>query len=155
MRIANNRPDELLCGHGVGPVLWLRQDKKTGRSVKLHHLLAIVALLAGFLLSTARADSVDWTKTPYRLMLVEQDGCAYTAAWHREVGESYPGSELGRVATLLRVNINGPYPNGIALARRPNVTPTFILLKNGQEMSRIEGYPGAEEFYPMLRDMLR
>lgn len=128
---------------------------ETRRFVKFLHIFPIFAVLTGLLFSIARAESVDWSATPYRLMLVEQDGCVYSAAWHREIGQSYPGSEAGQAAPLLRVSINGPYPNGIALARRPNVTPTFILLRNGQELSRIEGYPGAAQFYPMFQEMLR
>lgn len=126
--------------------------------MKFRNILAFVALLTGLLLSAANAappEPVDWRATPYRLMLVEQDGCLYSAAWHQEIGQSYPRSPAGQTAPLLRVSINGPFPNGIALARRPNVTPTFILLKNGQELSRVEGYPGAKRFYPLIDDMLQ
>ena len=60
----------------------------------------------------------------------------------------------GRAAPLLVVDRDGPYPDGLALARRPWLTPSFILLQGGIEIARFEGYPGAGKFFPVLRDML-
>ena len=97
---------------------------------------------------------VNWTKQPVRLLMIDQRGCAYCARWDREIGPGYDRSKEGRRAPLMRVDIDGPWPDGLALARRPTMTPTFILLRNGQEISRLEGYPGAHYFYPLIDDML-
>lgn len=99
-------------------------------------------------------DAVDWQATPVRLMMVEQEGCIYCAAWDREIGPGYPKSTEGRTAPLLRVDIKGPWPNGIVLDRRPTITPTFILLHEGAEVSRLEGYPGDQYFYALIGKML-
>ena len=99
-------------------------------------------------------DAVDWQAEPVRLMMVEQAGCIYCAAWDREIGPGFPKSSEGRTAPLLRVNIDGPWPDGIVLDRRPTITPTFILLRDGTELARLEGYPGDEYFYPLINEML-
>ena len=39
--------------------------------------------------------------------------------------------------------------------RRVLFTPTFILVKDGQEMGRIEGYPGQDFFWGLLEMMLK
>ncbi len=100
------------------------------------------------------ADAVDWRAQPVRLMMIEQAGCIYCAAWDREIGPGFPKSSEGRAAPLLRVNIDGPWPDGIVLDRRPTITPTFILLRDGIELARLEGYPGDEYFYPLIDEML-
>ncbi|RNF35418.1 SoxS protein [Paracoccus methylarcula] len=87
-------------------------------------------------------------------MMVEQEGCIYCEAWDREIGPGFPKSSEGRTAPLLRVDIDGPWPDGIALDRRPTITPTFILLRGGAELSRLEGYPGDQYFYPLIDGML-
>ncbi|MCZ0960351.1 SoxS protein [Paracoccus benzoatiresistens] len=91
---------------------------------------------------------------PLRLLMVEKEGCVYCAAWDRAIGPGYAASDPGRAAPLERVDIHGPYPDGLALARRPFVTPTFILLDGGSEVGRLEGHMTAQQFYPALADLL-
>lgn len=111
----------------------------------------VVATIAGTVMAT---DVVNWQGTPVRLMMVEREGCIYCAAWDREIGPGFPKSTEGRAAPLLRVDIDGPWPDGIVLDRRPTITPTFILLRDGVELSRLEGYPGDQYFYALIGKML-
>ncbi|AXC51140.1 SoxS protein [Paracoccus suum] len=87
--------------------------------------------------------------------MVEQKGCIYCEAWHHEIMPQYPLTTEGKTAPLRRVEINGPWPDGIALARRPNITPTFILLQDGKEVGRLEGYVGENYFFPLLDKMIK
>ncbi len=89
-----------------------------------------------------------------RLVMVDLKGCGFCAAFKREVLPAYGASREGRAAPLSIVEIGGPWPDGIALAGRPRVTPTFILLRDGMEQARIEGYAGAESFWAGLRGVL-
>ncbi|MDQ1901102.1 SoxS protein [Paracoccus sp. WLY502] len=91
---------------------------------------------------------------PLRLLMVEKDGCIYCEAWDRNIGPGYAASDAGRAAPLMRVDIHGPYPDGLALARRPFVTPTFILLDGGSEVGRLEGHMTAAQFWPALSSLL-
>lgn len=90
-----------------------------------------------------------------RLMMVEQAGCAYCAAWHADIGPEYPKTDEGRTAPLLRQDLRADLPSGVTLSAPPVFTPTFILLKDGIETARIEGYPGEDFFWPLLGDMLK
>ncbi|WP_411957694.1 SoxS protein [Paracoccus homiensis] len=120
-------------------------------------LALLIGAAAGPIAAHAQAPDMtvaNWTEQPVRLLMIDQRGCVYCARWDREIGPGYDRSKEGRRAPLMRVDIDGPWPDGLALARRPTMTPTFILLRNGQEISRLEGYPGAQYFYPLIDDML-
>ena len=61
----------------------------------------------------------------------------------------------GAAAPLRRIDITEPLPEGITLTGRPPVfTPTFVLLRDGTEAARIEGYAGNEFFWVLLDGML-
>jgi thioredoxin-related protein len=108
-------------------------------------LLFLVVLIA--LAPAARAETV--------LLMLEEKHCSWCALWDREVGEVYPMTDEGRAAPLLRHDIQRPLPDWVRLARRPHYTPTFVLLRDGAEVGRIEGYPGEEFFYGLLQRLLQ
>ncbi|MDO5604919.1 MAG: SoxS protein [Paracoccus sp. (in: a-proteobacteria)] len=89
-----------------------------------------------------------------RLIFVRSDSCHWCALWEAEIAPAYPTRPEGRAAPLMRVDIDGPWPDGLALARRAWVTPTFILTRDGMETARIEGYPGAARFWQVLAGMI-
>lgn len=90
-----------------------------------------------------------------RLLMVEQPGCTYCAEWDRTIAPIYPKTPEGAAAPLERVQLRGPYPYGYDLAERPIFTPTFILVEDGSEVGRIDGYPGEDFFWGLLGRMLR
>ena len=89
------------------------------------------------------------------LYMVEQPGCIYCARWNAEVGDAYHLTAEGRAAPLVRIQLRDPLPDGISFARKAVFTPTFVLVRDGQELERIEGYPGEDFFYGMLGVMLK
>ncbi len=89
-----------------------------------------------------------------RLMMVEDEACVWCKRWHAEVGDAYAKTSEGATAPLLRHDIDDAVPDGITLAYAPTFTPTFILLVDGQEVGRLEGYPGEDFFWPLLNKML-
>jgi hypothetical protein len=106
------------------------------------------ALLAALVLGAAPASA------EVRLMMVEEPGCLYCARWFAEVGDAYALTAEGRVAPLLRTQLRETLPVGIALVRPALFTPTFVLLNDGAEVGRIEGYPGEDFFWPLLGQLI-
>ena len=96
--------------------------------------------------SSARAEA--------RLLMIEEKWCEWCERWNDEIGVVYDKTVEGKQARLLRADIHEPLPAGIDLAGRPRYTPTFILLDDGREVGRIEGYPGEDFFWPMLQQLL-
>ncbi|WP_138472728.1 thioredoxin family protein [Poseidonocella sp. HB161398] len=100
--------------------------------------LAVLSFLAG----AGRAE--------LRLAVLLQPGCAYCLQWEREIAPAYPHTPEGQAAPLWRLDIRDPLPGGVSLARPGALTPSFVLLEDGVETGRIEGYPGAEFFWGLL-----
>ncbi|MEM9148066.1 MAG: thioredoxin family protein [Pseudomonadota bacterium] len=109
-----------------------------------HAVLGLIMLLGGAEL--ARADMV--------LLMLDQPGCEWCEVWEDEIGGAYHLTTEGAEAPLQRVNIFRDLPDGLTLDRRVRFTPTFVLLKDGQEVGRLEGYAGEDFFYPMLNRLL-
>jgi hypothetical protein len=88
------------------------------------------------------------------LVMVEQPGCVYCQRWDAEIGPAYPKTAEGRFAPLIRADLRQGPPEGITYDRRVVFTPTFILVENGNEIGRLEGYPGDDLFWPLLTRLL-
>ncbi|KDB02970.1 regulatory protein SoxS [Defluviimonas sp. 20V17] len=89
------------------------------------------------------------------MVMFEQQGCPYCAAWNRDVGPTYSKTKEGQAAPLYRRDIHDPIPSGMKLTSPPQFTPTFVLLEDGTEVGRIQGYPGADFFWALLDGLLK
>lgn len=87
-------------------------------------------------------------------MMAEEPGCVWCARWHAEIGPIYDKTGEGAAAPLRRVDITDPIPADITLARTVTFTPTFVLLIDGTEVRRLEGYPGEDFFWGLVGQML-
>lgn len=94
------------------------------------------------------------TAAQTRLLMLDQAFCEWCDQWDAEVGIVYDRTAEGREAPLLRTRISDPLPEGIVLDRKARYTPTFVLVRDGSEVGRIEGYPGEDFFYAMLQQLL-
>ena len=88
------------------------------------------------------------------LVMFTRDGCAWCRRWEAEVGALYAKTPEGRAAPLRRLDVADALPDGALTGRRPVFTPTFVLLRDGVEAGRIEGYPGEAFFWALLDDLL-
>jgi hypothetical protein len=89
-----------------------------------------------------------------QLVMVEQPGCVYCRAWDAEISAIYPRTDEGKRAPLTRIQLRAPLPEGMRFNRPAVFTPTFVLLDDGAEVGRIEGYPGQDFFWGLLNQML-
>lgn len=117
---------------------------------------AAIALLAALAAQELRAEAgIAGQGAPLELVMFERDGCSYCLRWSEEIGPAYPKTAQGAAAPLRRIDVTEPLPDGITLTGRPPVfTPTFVLLREGTEVARIEGYAGDEFFWVLLDGML-
>ena len=86
--------------------------------------------------------------------MVERDGCHWCETWNEVIAPIYPLSPEGKYAPLLRADLHAAPPDGISYARPVSFTPTFILVDDGTELGRIEGYPGEDFFWMLLEKLL-
>ena len=87
--------------------------------------------------------------------MFEEVGCVWCARWEKDVGASYDLAREARLAPLTKLDVNDRLPDEITLARAAHFTPTFVLLDEGREVSRIEGYPGEDFFWGLLQMMIQ
>jgi hypothetical protein len=113
----------------------------------MRHLRILLISLIGSLPFASVAAAME-------LVMVEQHGCVYCARWNAEIAPIYPKTSEGRAAPLRRIELR-TVPADLSLHSTPIYTPTFILVKDGIELSRLEGYPGEDFFWPMLSKMLK
>jgi hypothetical protein len=89
-----------------------------------------------------------------RLLMAEEPGCMWCARWNEDIAHIYSKTEEGRAAPLQRFDIREGAPDDVTLDRKVQFTPTFVLVHNGVEAGRIEGYPGEDFFWGLLGRLL-
>jgi len=110
----------------------------------------LCALSAGAL--SVNAEEIAAAPPGLSLVMIEEHGCGFCMRWLEEVGPGYGQSEEGRRAPLVRIDRES---RDAERFQRIVYTPTFVLMRDGAELGRITGYPGADFFWSMLADMLR
>ena len=88
------------------------------------------------------------------LIMIEQDGCHYCMVFDKEILPEYSASSSGQLALLRRVNLANPWPADLSNIKPDRLTPTFVLVHENQEFGRLRGYPGEENFWELLLEML-
>ena len=89
-----------------------------------------------------------------RLIMVEEVGCVWCARWNEQIAPIYPKTPEGRTAPLQRIDIHATRTDDLNFVRSLHFTPTFILMVDGLEVSRLEGYPGEDFFWGLLAEMI-
>jgi len=82
--------------------------------------------------------------------------CGYCKAFDEEVGGIYPKTEAGRIAPLKRVEVDPDSfkPLDSKLPFDPGTVPAFVLVEDGREVARLNGYSGDELFWMSMQRML-
>ena len=86
------------------------------------------------------------------LLMAEEKGCYWCGRWNEEIAHIYPKTAEGKAAPLRRYDLHSETPD-VILDQRVHYTPTFILVEDGHEVGRIEGYPGEDFFWGLLTMM--
>jgi len=89
------------------------------------------------------------------LVFVEVKSCIYCMRFNKQVAPTYQASEIGKRIPLRRVNLQQRWPADLSEVDRPPYTPVFILVENGREIGRFNGYVGARQFDTNLKRLLR
>jgi len=88
------------------------------------------------------------------LVMFETESCHWCDAWDRDVGGIYHKTPEALVAPLRRVDIDAPRPDDLKTIRGVVYTPTFVVMDEGREIGRINGYPGSDHFWGLLGILL-
>jgi hypothetical protein len=106
-----------------------------------------LAAFCGFAVLASAADAAE-------LLMYRRAGCPWCAMWDREIGPIYPKTDIGRRLPLRMVDLDRGDAPAVRTRSPVRYTPTFVLVDNGQEIGRIEGYPGDAFFWGLLERMV-
>lgn len=101
-------------------------------------------VLAGLALVASAAASAA------ELLYVGDARCAPCLLFDREIGPVYPKTAEARRIPLRRLAYGAPAPDPFAFIGQPRVAPTFVLVDQGRELGRFEGYSNDELFWMNL-----
>ena len=125
---------------------------------KLPVLIGLVFALVYFGTSAeplhSQSASQDPGPTSIELVMFDQIACKWCRMWDEQVGVVYHQTTEGKRAPLRRVDIRARMPGELQSLKSVVYTPTFVLLENGVEVGRIEGYPGEDSFWGLLEQLL-
>ncbi len=111
----------------------------------MNRLLATLVSLVLLALASLPASAAE-------LVMFDRKGCPWCAKWHAEIGvEGYARAPEARSAPLRVYLIGTPMPADIKQLKPIIGTPTFVLMDNGVEIDRFEGYPGKSVFFGRLQ----
>ncbi|MBO6718725.1 MAG: transcriptional regulator [Rhizobiaceae bacterium] len=110
-------------------------------------------LLAALFLALAALPTPS-TAYAAELVFVEVMGCVYCIRFNRQMADAYQASETGKQVPLRRVNLRQRWPADLRNVDRPPYTPVFILVENGAEIGRFNGYTNPQRFKRELASLL-
>ena len=109
-------------------------------------------LIKACALALAFAASPQTALANSRLIMVTSEYCPSCQAWELDVGKVYDKSPYATTLPLTRVEIGLKMPGGVTLQKPVVGTPTFLIIHNGQEIERQNGYNDAEMFWWWLSE---
>jgi len=105
---------------------------------------ALFLLLTIFIVNAA---SVKAAESSGQLVMITSSHCPWCEAFEDDVGKSYDRTEEALIYPLRRHDFYKAMPDDLAHLTPATMTPTFIVMRDGLEVGRIIGYPGAELFW--------
>ncbi len=94
------------------------------------------------------------TTNAAELIMFDSPTCSWCEAWENEIGDIYHKTNEGKRAPLRRQSIHDEIPPDLNYLKAIRYTPTFILISQGKEIGRINGYPGEESFWFLLNQLI-
>ena len=115
-------------------------------------MLKYTKIVKGFLITLFFTAIIHNAAADARLIMVTSEYCPYCQAWERDVGSVFNKSPYAAKLPLTRVEIGSKMPKNVSLKKPIIGTPTFLIIRNGQEIDRQRGYVDEEIFYWWLSE---
>ena len=97
--------------------------------------------------------SVDAKDTSLMIMITDKN-CLYCIVWEKQIGKIYPKTEIAKKFSLYRIEVKNFVNYTKYDLKKTNITPTFIFIKNDNEVGRIEGYTNPEMFWWQVDEII-
>tara|TARA_Y100000766_G_scaffold57448_1_gene46979 strand:- start:3 stop:383 length:381 start_codon:yes stop_codon:yes gene_type:complete len=97
--------------------------------------------------------SVNAKDTSLMIMITDKN-CLYCIVWEKQIGKIYPKTEIAKKFPLHRIEVKNFVNYTKYDLKKTNITPTFIFIKNDNEVGRIEGYTNPEMFWWQVDEII-
>ena len=105
--------------------------------------------------SRAALDEAPAASATLELLVFEHEDCVYCRYFRRDIAPRYRrATPAGAVVPLRFVDIAKSDTASLHLKARIDTVPTVVLMKNGNEVDRIVGYWGPDNFFKLLAHIL-
>ena len=89
-----------------------------------------------------------------KLLMITADYCIYCQIWEKEIGKIYPKTDISKIFSLERIELDEHIINNDSDNYETKITPTFVFFKEKEEIGRIIGYSSAEMFWWQVDEIL-
>lgn len=114
--------------------------------------LALSGPGGGFAKPTTATTATTGQEAPRSEVVVfEIGGCRYCTAFRDNLGARYLASTTNAVAPLRYVDVGKLDASAFQLRSEITTVPTIVLLQDGKEVDRVEGYPVSEALFGMVK----
>ena len=110
-------------------------------------------IIVFFIFITSIFQSVDAKDTSLMIMITDKN-CLYCIVWEKQIGKIYPKTEIAKKFPLHRIEVKNFVNYTKYDLKKTNITPTFIFIKNDNEVGRIEGYTNPEMFWWQVDEII-
>ena len=111
---------------------------------------ALLLTLANYGLGRAAVDTGSKAKTSMELLVFEHPDCTYCQVFRSRVVPRYEQSPHAAEAPLRFIDIVKSDIDRLPLRSPITMVPTVVVMKDGQEVDRIAGYWGPDNFFKMV-----
>lgn len=121
----------------------------TRRTFARRVLAAAAATMVG-----SQANARAAAHPPIFLLYVHERGCPFCRLWEQRIAPIYPRTREGQLAPLVAIDRRDPGLGGTGVAGSIHYTPTFVLIRDGREIGRIEGFAGDDFFWGQIERLV-
>ena len=108
-----------------------------------------IALLSIAFLAVLLLGSSDRVAQAAELVMFEAKGCTVCRQFNKDAGKDYAKSAAAKVLPLRRIDLHDDRID-VKLKLPVTMTPTFVFVKDGSEITRFVGYPGRKFFFQIV-----
>ena len=123
----------------------------------LKNLLFVVAIGCGAA-STLHAgldlDAEVAEHSNLQLVVMEAPGCIYCDLFRRDVLPAYQKSPRAKSLPVRFVDVNNLETTNLNVSAPVEIVPTFVVMRDDQEIGRIPGYVGPETFFQSINHLI-
>jgi thioredoxin-like negative regulator of GroEL len=89
------------------------------------------------------------------IVVFEVENCTYCSAFRSQILPNYRQTPRSAELPIRFVDVNATGVDKMKLIAPIQMVPTVVMMKNGQEVDRIQGYTGPDMFHQLVTKMLQ